>query len=105
MEIFLIILGIIVYIFIGVLCYWTSILIDYKKSKTKQSLSYWLSEDYIYTDDLFFDIRKHSYFCFSMFWIVTLPLYIVEKLFYYIAYLFSNIIKKILKIDKLEKIN
>ena len=27
----LIILGIIVYIFIGVLCYWTSILIDYKK--------------------------------------------------------------------------
>lgn len=35
MKIFLIILGIIVYIFIGVLCYWTLILIDYKKQKTK----------------------------------------------------------------------
>ena len=44
MKIFLIILGIIIYIFIGVLCYWTSILIDYKKSKTKQSLGCWLSE-------------------------------------------------------------
>lgn len=106
MEIFLIVLVIVVYIFIGVLCYWTSILIDYKKSKTKQSLSCWLvSEDDISADGLFFDIRKHSYFCFSMFWIVTLPLYIVAKLFYYIVYLFSNIIKKILKIDKLEKIN
>ena len=104
MEIFLIILGIIVYIFIGVLCYWTSILIDYRKSKTKQSLSYWLSED-LSPDDFSLCIRKYSYFCFSMFWIVTLPLYIVEKLFYYIAYIFSNIIKKILKIGKLEKIN
>ena len=106
MEIFLIILGIIVYIFIGVLCYWTSILIDYKKSKTKQSLDCWLSEfSYNNSIDGFMETREHSYFCFSMFWIVTLPLYIVAKLFYYIVYLFSNIIKKILKIDKLEKIN
>ena len=68
MKIFLIILGIIVYIFIGVLCYWTSILIGYKKSKTKQLLSYWLSE---FSDDIsidgFFDTREQSYFCFSMF--------------------------------------
>lgn len=34
-KIFLFILGIIVYIFIGVLYYWTLILIDYKKQKTK----------------------------------------------------------------------
>lgn len=105
MEIFLIILGIIVYIFIGVLCYWISILIGYKKSKTKQLLSYWLSE---FSDDIsidgFFDTRENSYFCFSMFWIVSLPLYAIAKLFYYIVYLFSNIVKKILKINQLNEI-
>lgn len=69
MKIFLIILGIIVYIFIGVLCYWASILINYKKSKTKQSLGCWLSEDDFSVDA--FDTREHSYFCFSMFWIVS----------------------------------
>lgn len=105
MEIFLIILGIIVYIFIGVLCYWISILIGYKKSKTKQLLSYWLSE---FSDDIsidgFFDTREQSYFCFSTFWIVSLPLYTIVMLFYYIVYLFSNIIKKILKINQLNEI-
>ena len=105
MEIFLIILGIIVYIFIDILCYWTSILIDYKKSKTKQSLSCWLNEDYISDDGLSHFKRNDIYFYFSKFWIITLPLYIIAKLYYYITYLFSNIIKKILKIDKLEKIN
>ena len=104
MEIFLIILGIIVYIFIGVLCYWTSILINYKKSKTKQSLNCWLiSEDDISTDG-FFDIREHSYFCFSMFWIITLPFYVILILFHHIICLFSNIIKKILKINQLNEI-
>ena len=105
MEIFLIILGIVVYIFIGVLCYWISILIGYKKSKTKQLLSYWLSE---FSDDIsidgFFDTREQSYLCFSMFWIVSLPLYTIVMLFHYIVCLFSNIIKKILKINQLDKI-
>ena len=101
MEIFLIILGIIVYIFIGVLCYWTSILIGYKKSKTKQLLSYWLSE---FSIDGFFDTRENSYFCFSMFWIVSLPLYTIVMLFHHIICLFSNIVKKILKINQSNEI-
>lgn len=99
MKIFLIILGIIVYIFIGVLCYWTLILIDYKKSKTKQSLDCWLSE-FSYNNSIngFMETREQSYFCFSVFWIVTLPFYVVKMLFYHIICLFSNIIKKILGI-------
>lgn len=105
MEIFLIILGIVVYIFIGVLCYWTSILIGYKKSKTKQLLSYWLSE---FSDDIsidgFFVTRKQNYLRFSMFWIVSLPLYTIVMLFHHIVCLFSNIIKKILKINQLDEI-
>ena len=105
MEIFLIILGIVVYIFIGVLCYWISILIGYKKSKTKQLLSYWLSE---FSDDIsidgFFDTREQSYLCFSMFWIVSLPLYTIVMLFHHIVCLFSNVIKKILKINQLNEI-
>lgn len=105
MKIFLIILGIIIYIFIGVLCYWSSILINYKKSKTKQSLSCWLSEFSVDTSvDGFMDTREHSYFCFSMFWIVSLPLYVIAKLFYNTICLFSNIIKKILKINQLDEI-
>ena len=105
MEIFLIILGIIIYIFIGVLCYWTSILIGYKKSKTKQSLGCWLSEFSVDTSvDGFMDTREHSYFCFSMFWIVSLPLYVIAKLFYNTICLFSNIVKKILKINQLDEI-
>lgn len=96
MKIFLVVFGIIVaYIFIGVLCYWTSILIGYKRSKTKDSLNYWLNE--IYDGDT----REQSYFWFSVFWIVALPLYVVALLFYYIGCLFSNIIKKILKVNKL----
>lgn len=101
MKIFLIIFGATVaYIFIGVLCYWTSILIGYKKSKTTNSLKYWLNE--ICDDASFTDTREQSYFWFSVFWIIALPFYIVVLLFYYISYLFSNIIKKILKINKLE---
>lgn len=101
MKIFLIIFGAIVaYIFIGVLCYWTSILIGYKKSKTKNSLNYWLNE--ICDDVSFNDIREQDYFWFSVFWIITIPFYIVVLLFYYISRLFSNIIKKILKINQLD---
>ena len=98
MKIFLIIFEIIVaYIFIGVLCYWTSILINYKKSKTKNSLNYWLNgwyEDSSIT-------REQNYFWFSAFWIITLPFYIVVMLFYFIGLQFSNIIKKILKIERM----
>ena len=105
MEIFLTILGIIVYIFIGVLCYWTLILIDYKKSKTKQSLGCWLSE---FSDnnsiDGFTETREQSYFCFSIFWIVSLPFYVILILFHHIICLFSNIVKKILKINQLNEI-
>lgn len=100
MKIFLIIFGIIVaYIFIGVLCYWASILICYKKSKTKNSLNYWLNE--ICDEGNFMDTREESYFWFSAFWIITLPFYIVGMLFYFIGLQFSNIIKKILKIERM----
>ena len=98
MKIFLIIFGIIVaYIFIGVLCYWTSILICYKKSKSKKSLNYWLNDCY---EDSFIT-REQNYFWFSAFWIITLPFYIVVMLFYFIGFQFSNIIKKILKIERI----
>lgn len=101
MKIFLIIFGATVaYIFIGVLCYWTSILIDYKKSKTENSLKDWLNE--VCDDSKFNDTREQDYFWFSVFWIIALPFYIVVLLFYYISCLFSNIIKKVLKINKLE---
>ena len=100
MEI-LIIFGVIVtYIFIGVLCYWISILIGYKKSKTKQSLGCWLSEfSYDNSIDGLMETREQSYFCFSVFWIITLPFYVVVMLFYYTICLFSNIIKKNLGIQ------
>lgn len=98
MKIFLIIFGIIVvYIFIGVLCYWASILICYKKSKTKNSLNYWLN-DYYEGSSI---TREQNYFWFSAFWIITLPFYIVVMLFYFIGLQFSNIIKKILKIERM----
>lgn len=99
MKIFLIIFGIIVaYIFIGVLCYWASILICYKKSKTKISLNYWLND---LDESSFMDTREETHFWFSAFWIITLPFYIVVILFYFIACLFSNIIKKILKVERI----
>lgn len=98
MKIFLIIFGIIVaYIFIGVLCYWTSILIGYKKSKTKIPLDNWLDE--ICDEGNIRDTRESGYFWFSVFWIISLPIYIIALLFYFISYLFSNIIKNILKIN------
>lgn len=101
MKIFLIIFGsVIAYIFIGVLCYWTLILTGYKKSKTKNSLKYWLTE--ICEEGFVCDTRESGYFWFSVFWIVTLPFYTVVLLFYYIGCLFSKIIKSILKIHKLE---
>lgn len=81
MKIFLIIFGIIVaYIFIGVLCYWTSSLIGYKKSKSTRPLNEWLDE--IYDDGIFRDTRSSDYFILSVFWIIGLPIYIVTKLFY-----------------------
>ena len=99
MKVFLIVFGIVVaYIFIGVLYYWTSILICYKKSKTKKSLNYWLN-DY----EGSFITNEQNYFWLSVFWIITLPFYIVIILFYFISFIFSNIIKKILKIN--ERIN
>lgn len=101
MKIFLIIFGIIVaYIFIAVLCYWISILIGYKKSKTKRPLDEWLNE--ICDEGNIRDTRDSSYFYLSMFWIITLPFYIAVLLFYFIGYLFSNIIKNILKINQLD---
>lgn len=100
MKIFLIIFGIIVaYIFIGVLCYWTSILICYKKSKTKKSLNDWLN-DWL-DEGSFMDTREETHLWFSTFWIITLPFYIVVILFYFIGLQFSNIIKKILKIERI----
>lgn len=100
MKIFLIIFGVIIaYIFIGVLCYWISILIGYKKSKSKKPLNDWLNE--ICDEGNIRDTRESGYFWLSVFWIITLPMYIIAYLFYFIAYLFSNIIKKILKVNKL----
>ena len=100
MKTFLIIFGIIVaYIFIGVFCYWISILIDYKKSKATKPLNDWLNE--ICDEGFISDTRESGYFYLSMFWIITLPFYIVVLLFYFIGCLFSNIIKSILKINKL----
>lgn len=100
MKIFLIIFGIIVaYIFIGVLCYWSSILIGYKKSKTEKPLNDWLNE--ICDEGNIRDTREAGYCWLSVFWIVTLPFYIVVLLFYFIGYLFSNIIKNVLKINQL----
>jgi CDP-diglyceride synthetase len=101
MKIFLIIFGfIIAYMFIGILCYWISILIDYKKSKTKRPLEDWLNEPY--NSCFINDTRESNYFYFSIFWIGTLPFYIVVQLFYFIGCLFSSIIKKILKINQLD---
>lgn len=105
MKTFLIIFCVIIaYIFIGVLCYWTLILSGYKKSKTKNSLKYWLNEicEESCSGFYFSDTREQGYFWFSVFWIVALPFYSVVLLFYYISCLFSNIIKKILKVNKLE---
>ena len=101
MKIFLIIFGaIIAYIFIGVLYYWTSILINYKKSKTKRPLNDWLQE---YCDEGFIcDTRENCYFGDAMLWAIMLPMYMVALSLYFICSLFSNIIKNILKINKLD---
>lgn len=100
MKIFLIIFGIIVaYIFIGVLCYWTSILIGYKKSKTEKPLNDWLNE--VCDEGNIRDTREASYCWLSVFWIIALPFYTVVLLFYCISCLFSNIIKNVLKINQL----
>lgn len=101
MKIFLIVFGIIVtYIFIGVSYYWTSILIGYKKSKTKKTLNEWLNETC--DEDFSCDTRESDYFWFSVFWIISLPINIIILFFYFIACQFSNIIKKILKIEIIE---
>lgn len=99
MKTFLIIFGIIIaYIFIGVLYYWISILIDYKKSKTKRPLHDWLNE----TCDEVMNTREDCYLYSSIFWIISLPMNIIMTVFGFIIYLFSNIIKNILKINKLD---
>ena len=100
MKIFLIIFGIIVaYIFIGVLYYWISILISYKKSKTTIPLNDWLNE--ICDEGNIRDTRESGYCLSSICWIISIPLYIIVSLFRFIVYLFSNIIKNILKINQL----
>ena len=100
MKIFLIIFGtIITYIFIGVLYYWISILIDYKKSKTKRPLNDWLQE--FCDGGLTRDTRENNYFWDAVLWAIMLPIYMVALLLYFICNLFSNIIKNILKINKL----
>lgn len=101
MKMFLIIFGIIVaYIFIGVLYYWTSISIGYKMSKTKRTLNNWLSETC--DEGIVCDRREVCYFWDAVLWVIILPIHMVALLFYFIAYLFSNIIKNILKINKLD---
>lgn len=101
MKIFLIIFGIIVtYIFIGVLYYWISISIGYKRSKTKRTLNDWLNE--ICDEGNIGDTRKQGYFWEAVFWVIILPMRMVVLLVYFITCLFSNIIKNILKINKLD---
>ena len=101
MKIFLIIFGIIVvYIFIGVLYYWVSILIGYKKSKTRRTLNNWLNE--ICNEGIISDTRESGYFWEAVFWVIMLPMRMVALLLYFIGSLFSNIIKNILKINQLD---
>ena len=101
MKIFLIIFGIIVtYIFIGVLYYWISISIGYKRSKTKRTLNDWLNE--ICDEGNIGDTIEQGYFWEAVFWVIILPMRIVVLLVYFITCLFSNIIKNILKINKLD---
>ena len=101
MKIFLIIFGIIVtYIFIGVLYYWISISIGYKRSKTKRTLNDWLNE--ICDESNIAYIREQGYFWEAVFWVIMLPMRMVLLLVYFITCLFSNIIKNILKINKLD---
>lgn len=101
MKIFLIIFGIIVtYIFIGVLYYWISISIGYKRSKTKRTLNDWLNE--ICDEGNIRDTIEQGYFWEAVFWVIILPMRMVVLLVYFITCLFSNIIKNILKINKLD---
>ena len=101
MKIFLIIFGIIVtYVFISVLYYWISISIDYKRSKTKRTLNDWLNE--ICDEGNIGYIREQGYFWEAVFWVIMLPMRMVLLLVYFITCLFSNIIKNILKINKLD---
>lgn len=101
MEIFLIVFGIVIaYIFIGVLYYWISISIGYKRSKTKRTLNNWLNE--ICDEGIVRDTREACYFWDAVLWVIMLPMYTVTLLFYFIACLFSKIIKNILKINKLD---
>lgn len=101
MKIFLIIFGIIItYIFIGVLYYWTSILIGYKMSETKRNLNNWLNE--ICDEGNISDTREQGYFWEAVFWIIMLPMRMLATLLYFISCLFSNIIKNILKINELD---
>lgn len=101
MKIFLIIFGIIIaYIFIGVLYYWVSILIGYKKSKTRRTLNNWLNE--ICDEGNIRDTRESGYFWEAVFWVIMLPMCMMVSLFYFIGRLFSNIIKSILKINQLD---
>ncbi len=93
MKIFLIVFGIIVaYIFIGVLCYWIPIKIDYKESKTKKPLNEWLNE--FHKEANFCDVRSEYYRWSAMFW----PIYILAVLTCFIISSFSYLVKKILKI-------
>lgn len=88
-------IGIILYIFIGVLTYWGAVLSDYRRSKPSKPLEVWLDE---YCDAGFItrDTRDNCYFWFAVFWIVTLPFCIVGYSIYYITKFFSFFIKKML---------
>ena len=100
MKTFLIVFGIIVtYIIIGVLYYWTSIKINYKKSKTKKSLDEWLNE--IHEEANFRDIRSEYFLWSAMFWIIVIPTYIFAISVYFIISSFSYLVKRILKINQL----
>lgn len=88
-------IGIILYIFIGVLVYWVAALFDYRRLKPGKPLEVWLDE---YCDAGFItrDTRDNCYFWFAAFWVITLPLHIVEYFIYYITKFFSFFIKKML---------
>ena len=87
-------IGIILYIFIGVLVYWGAALFDYRRSNSTKSLEAWLNE---YCDSAFArDTRDNCYFWFAAFWAITLPLHIVGYFIYYIAKFFSSFTKKML---------
>ena len=88
MIIFIIgIIGIILYIFIGVLVYWEAASFDYRRLKPGKPLEVWLDE--LCDDGFVCDTRDNCYLWFAAFWAITLPLHIVGYFIYYTTKLFS----------------